>query len=426
MFRLLGSLFIMSSRRARAAAKGEPAPAEQIEGYVFNVFGWAMQIPADEPVFAGGTMIINAYEPSGTPWEKGIVAMQKNGEVPFRSSLSLTPRESDDSEEGGVQRYLLVGITCTDLEPEHFKKHKSQMKQKPVGTHLDPDSIISIIDKDRLPLMVVTQIQESEQQKTDLFVLLRPKRGLCTPYHVGQKECFYLPIFRDNTTDLKQRGPAWNQIVAKHALRPSDRELSAKQIAYKKARNTSKVVLDPKVALQNEILCLAESFAKTGEIWHIQELASILEQADEDLIYIPPASNTAMRKFVDNEEEFEDGDAILMVQELGQLWPDLEQIDATDLEMLKGDLIRGDITLEYQLIRPFISEAIFQIRKREGAEDGLLDVAEEAVATVRRVLVNCESAVPILAPDEESLLLSSITAALKNIQKAARTFDKAL
>jgi hypothetical protein len=50
----------------------------------------------------------------------------------------------------------------------------------------------------------------------------------------------------------------------------------------------------------------------------------------------------------------------------------------------------------------------------------------EAVATVRRVLVNCESAVPILAADDESLLLLSITTALKNILKAARTFDKGL
>jgi hypothetical protein len=97
--------------------------------------------------------------------------------------------------------------------------------------------------------MVVTQIQETEQQKTDLFVLLRPKLGLCTPFHVGQKESFYLPVFRDETTDLKQRVPAWNQLVVKQALRPSNRVLSAKQMAYKKARDTSKVVLEPKVAL---------------------------------------------------------------------------------------------------------------------------------------------------------------------------------
>jgi hypothetical protein len=119
----------MSSRRARAtAAKGEPAPAEQLEEYAFNVFGWAMPIPADELADAYGAMIINAYKPSGTPWEKAVAAMTKKAEDPWRKSLSLTPRESDVNEEAGVQRYLLVGITCTDLTAEYFKKHKSQTK----------------------------------------------------------------------------------------------------------------------------------------------------------------------------------------------------------------------------------------------------------------------------------------------------------
>jgi hypothetical protein len=418
---------LMASRRARAAAKkGEPVPATQIEGYAFNVYGWALEIPADEPAFAG-TVIINAYEPCGTPWETGVASMIKKGEDPWRKSLALTARELDDSEgAGGIQRYLLVGITSADLEVEHLKMHNSQTKQKPVGTHLAADSIIEISNKERLPIMVVTQIQETEQPKTDLFVLLRPRLGLCTPFHVGQKECFYLPVFRENTTSLSKRGPAWNQLVAKQALRPSERELSVKQMAYKKARNTSKVVLEPKVALQNEIMFLVECFSKTGEMWHLQELVSVLEQADEDLTFIPPASNMTMRKFVDNEEEFEQEDPARMIEELGQTWPDLVEIDAIDLSMLKEELVRADIILEYQLIRPFLSEALFQLRKRREAGLGLLDVAEEAIATVRRVLANCESAVPILTQDDESSLFTSILAALKNILKAASAFDKGL
>lgn len=421
-----GSQFEMTRRERVAAARGEPAPAKQIEGYAFNIFGWAMEIPADElDTAAGGSLIINAYEPSGTPWEKGAAAMEKKAENPWRESLSLTSRESDVNEEAGVQRYLVVGITSTDLTADHYKKHKSQTKQKPVGIHLDDSSIIR---PKELPLIVVTQIQESEQPKTDLFVLLRPKLGLCTPYHVGQKACFYLPVFRDETTDMKLRGPAWNQLVAKQAFRPPDRPLSAKQTAYKKARNTSKVVLEPKVALQNEISCLVECLAKTGEMWYLKELDSLIQQADEDLIFMPPASNTAMRKFVDNEEEFEDGDAASMVEELGQLWPDLGGIDATDLEVLKRDLVKADIVLEYRLMRPFLAEALFQLqaRKIHKKKRDPSPVAEGALATVRRVLSSCESAVPILTPDDESLLLPAITTALKNMLQAARSFDKEL
>jgi hypothetical protein len=161
-------------------------------------------------------------------------------------------------------------------------------------------------------------------------------------------------------------------------------------------------------------------------MWHLEELASILQQADEDLIYMPPASNTVMRKFVNNDEEFEDGDGALMLKELGQLWPDLEEIDATDLELLKGDLVKTDIILEYRLLRPFLAEAFFQIRERREAKQNLLNVAEKAAATVRRVLVNCKSVVPILTPDDESLLLPAITTALKNMLQAAATFHKGL
>jgi hypothetical protein len=53
-------------------------------------------------------------------------------------------------------------------------------------------------------------------------------------------------------------------------------------------------------------------------------------------------------------------------------------------------------------------------------------VAEEALATVRRVLGSCESATPILTPDNESLLIPSIASALKNMLQAARAFDKNL
>lgn len=94
-------------------------------------------------------------------------------------------------------------------------------------------------------------------------------------------------------------------------------------------------------------------------MWHLKELESILLQADEDLIYTPPASNTALRKFVDSEEDFEDGDPVLMIEELHKLWPELVEIDATDLRILKEQLVRKEIILEYRLVRPFVAEACF-------------------------------------------------------------------
>jgi hypothetical protein len=410
------------SRRTRANAKGGEEPARQLEDCAFNIFGWGIKIPTDKDGVVMTTRIINAYEASTTPYAKAIDAMEKKGESPLRESLSFTHRELDANEEPGIDQYMLVGFTLRGLEDDHFKMHASQKKQVPVGTHLAVDSIIEYKD---LPLLVVIKMQESEQTKVELKVLLRSKLGLCRPYHVGQKECFYLPIFRDQTTDKKQRGPAWNQLVAKQAWRPSIQEVSSKQDTFKRARNTTKIVLEPKLSLQNEICSLVECFQKSGDMWHLKELEAVLLRAEEDLVFTPPAANTIMKKFIENEESFDDGDPALMVDELRQLWPELE-IDATDLTTLKEQLVREKIILEYRLIKPFLAEACFQIRKLQKANDGLLDVAGEALATIRRVLGSCESAVPILTPDNESLLVPSIVSTLKNMLEAAKAFDKNL
>jgi len=135
--------------------------------------------------------------------------------------------------------------------------------------------------------------------------------------------------------------------VLKHAVRPADGALSEKQIAYKRAKNTSKVVLDQKVGLRNEICCIVECFAATRQMWHLQELEFVLQQADKDLEYMPPIENVAMRKFVDNEEVFEEGDAASMIEEIRHLWHDV-RIGATELAILKEQLVEDDIQLDYR------------------------------------------------------------------------------
>lgn len=127
--------------------------------------------------------------------------------------------------------------------------------------------------------------------RQSLFALLRPKSELCTLYHIGQKMTFYLPMYRDGTTNLKGRGPAWNRLVLKQTLRPSEAKLCEKQIAYKKARNTTKI----------------------------------------------------MRKFVDYEDKSKRDDAGLMAKELLQVWPEFDTIGAEDLTVPKEQLTRDNI-----------------------------------------------------------------------------------
>ncbi len=165
----------------------------------------------------------------------------------------------------------------------------------------------------------------------------------------------------------------------------SSKTLSSKQEASERARNTTEVDLEPKLALQNEISCLIESFAETGNKWYLEKLSSLLEQVDKDLVNMPPISNKAMLKFFDSEEVFAEGDAALMVKELAQLWPDFKEIDAADLEVLKEGLVKFGLYLEYGFLRPFLAVGVFLIRERREAGGALSDVAEKAVEIVRLV-----------------------------------------
>ena len=64
-------------------------------------------------------VFINAYERSTKPWEKALITLEKTpGEVVWRESLALTPRELGDNGEVGIQRFLLVGFT---LMASHVK-----------------------------------------------------------------------------------------------------------------------------------------------------------------------------------------------------------------------------------------------------------------------------------------------------------------
>jgi prefoldin subunit 5 len=201
----------MSSGKANANLKAmaEPAaaqPAPQIKDYAFSVHGWAIKMP--DGIDYEKPTTLNANKPSTIPWRVALQTMQLKGEEPYRSSLDLTHQELEQPTEGepGMTRYMLVGFTLPGLKEEHLKRHEEQRKQKPVGTELNPDGIIEYAE---LPIMVVTPIHNVEAGVTHLYALLQPSGGLCTPYKTAQRECFYLPQFRDSTTDLKGRGPSW-------------------------------------------------------------------------------------------------------------------------------------------------------------------------------------------------------------------------
>jgi hypothetical protein len=195
----------MSFRTQNERGAAQPAAQIQLDDCAFTVGGWAVEIPDD---FSKDLTILNAYQPSATKWEKAVATAQENDEEPWRASLLLTQREVNEQSDGDVRRYLLVGLTLPNLNKEVLSRHPSQKKQRPVGTKLEKSALISTADSPEF-VMVVTPIFDAEPEVTQLYALVKPLDGLCHPFIIGHKACFYLPQFRDNTTDLKSRGPSW-------------------------------------------------------------------------------------------------------------------------------------------------------------------------------------------------------------------------
>lgn len=397
------------------------AALKQMEDYAFNIFGWAMKIPAG--LERKAVTILNAYEPSSMPWEKAASSMQDNGEEPWRTSLALTLRERSTSDmEDGVLRYLLVGYTYPGLTADHTKKHILQRKQTSVGARLNCNGVIDTSDPSILPVMVVTQLQPASPDSTVLYALLGCKNGLCTPFHVGQRNCFYLPIFRDGTTDLKSRGPAWNRLVQKQRIRPFDNALlRAKQ--GEEAENTSKVIMEPTRLLQNKLSSMIKQYCKFHQPWDLQEIKWFLRAAGEELVHQPQGSSDILRKFVDNEEtEWDENDAVQMIKVFHDQWQDAKthEISTADVTTLKFQLVHGGIEVDYRLLRPFLLEAGHVMEaSKEAGQQNIDGAAATALATVKRVLGHVEWATPIPTDQVQPVLLA-LKPALRDMLTAGK------
>jgi hypothetical protein len=412
-------------RLTKAAANMKSEEPPQITTHAFSVFGWAVKVPDVIVEAVKQPMIINAYESSFAHWAAAIpvAKAELNDEAICRDSLALSPRESSPISEPGVHQYLLVGLYIGALSTDQRQLHADlKQKRKPVGNSLAANRII---DYDGLPFLVVTPIVSAEQNRTDFFVLLQPKLGLCTPYHITQSKTFYLPIYREESTAFGARLSAWNGMVMRQAYRPNpDHAHSARQLMFKQASNATKLVLHSKISLQNTISCLAECFVKSGKLSHLQELSDVLELAEKNSMFIPPAKTIAMRKFVDNEEAFSTANADLMVQEISELWQDLGTISAPNLSTLKEQIVRDELIVEYQLLRPLIAEGCYQLERLRTEQLSLDCAASEALTTVRRILGPLEPAAPTIISSDENMLLHAITGALKSILNIAREFGE--
>jgi hypothetical protein len=337
----------------------------QIQDYVFNVYGWAIQIPND---IREGMTVLNGLKPSTTPWEKVVELLEAKGEQPWRSSLSLTPEERDDRSEadGAKLKYILIGFTSRGLKPEYFKKHPSQKKQRPVVTQLNPKGVI---DSPDFPVMVVAQIQRTEPTGISLFALLEPKHGLCRPYHIGKHACFNLPIFRDDTTCLQKRMVAWNRLVRKACIRPP-----------------------VQASTQGD---------KTAEV---------AAESRDEAFQLPEV----LENFLDNVvTSWHETDSEDMVRVFHETWPDargLCNLKVVDICLIKSQMLGDDLWVEDRHLRPFFLACKTLIAEEERkAESRSLDPdwsnnCATALKLVTDMLGSTELEAPVpMGQDDESL-----------------------
>jgi hypothetical protein len=391
---------------------------QQLEDHVFNIYGWANKLPDDHPK----TDVINCYGPSTKGWEAVARSMEKNGEDPWRSSLALTPRELDPTlEDEGVRRYLIVGYAYRGLNSITRTKPIVQKKQQAVGVTTEG----RLVKSSEVSVIVVTEILKARRGGVQLWALICPNNGLCTPYKIAQKDAFYLAAYRDMTTDIKSRGPAWNEKVAVQATRilptPHTRGHS------KPEKDTSKIVLTPERSLRNEILFLFECFKKSREPWLMQELSQVLKEAHSDLEFIPPASHVAQRKFADEDEtDFTMADAQAMWSEFDKQWPtaDLEGVTPENILTLKQQLVKDELELEYRHLRPFVIEGCYRLNQTPSeATKGWGDIAYDALSAVRRIVGDSEPRLSISAQDSDAMLLV-VKEKLKELLAAGNQFDR--
>ena len=188
------------------------------------------------------------------------------------------------------------------------------------------------------------------------FVLVKQKNGLCKPYMVHQDQIFYIYQFRDNRGNLKERGTAWNDLVARHAIISSDKPQTAKRIQHSRARDYTKLQVGPTASFRNEILTLAASYEISNRREFLGELEGVLEYIDHDAKYAPRL-NDNMHRFVDSSadtDEFLLEHAEALKEEMKICWPDVN-ITSANIMLIQQAMASQKLVVERRLLEPFLA-----------------------------------------------------------------------
>jgi hypothetical protein len=163
--------------------------------------------------------VICARPINSKPSAELISLHQKSG-IPvtetFRSTLIYTPEELEPLS-AWTRHYLVVGYAPRNPTVELLERNTAISNPKKVGQER-PRNVIEW-KKDEPPILVVADITSKKREKTQLWALLCPKDGLCTPYQISRNVVFFRWEFRTAATAFASRAQNWMAVVRARAYR---------------------------------------------------------------------------------------------------------------------------------------------------------------------------------------------------------------
>ncbi|OAG43841.1 hypothetical protein AYO21_02068 [Fonsecaea monophora] len=405
-----------------AVRAGKTAAQEQIPNLAFNLFGKAME---DKCTERDKHQVIVARNASTTSWSDVIEKNKEDtatAEQPiFRPSMDFTMREQDTkAPQVGTGQFLVVGYAKANLD----KKYRSQdpgVTKQIVGV-FKPNEILPWEDDKHPTSYVVTPILDFSPEQLKLYVLLKPDKGLCTPYSLAKDDVFFRFEYRDTEPNVSKRRTSWRKNISQHSVRVGlQMKPSAKQEAFKRALNVGKVIVDSHEDCGNEMKVLMMAFKKSHDDWLLQEMKRLMRRINVDIAYRPLQSKPALQSFVDNDTvDFTNEWAAGVVQEVSGLWPDVQDMTAERVIILQRLMHEQGAEIKNFQLKGLLAEGMYRLKQQANIEN-IMDeegFVKDLVSTLDRTLGKEAQPKPTASNmDEQSqdALLAAVGAKLQSI-----------
>ena len=421
------------SRYTRARPGDEEEPS-QLDHAAFTLKGWSIvhHLEADRKRYQ--EINVNSNGKTGVSTTRWLTELgsKPNEEKKAMSSISFTQRELGGPETD-IARFMVVGLA---LDQDQLNKSSMDLKdtvgKRIIGQTL-PDNQHYLHRKGNTPVYYVVSPIKSGQQQASFGVLLNPSRGLRQAYVIKQDDVFFFDEFRDESTNINDRRGGWSAKVLEQ-VNHNVGELPAteKQQRFKRARDQTKLILEPKVSFANELLLLTALWKEFKQPWVLQEMVDLIEMV-ETQPGCKKAANEIMNKFLNFEEQFTMEDAEGMSMEYLEMWPESgETVDPDYLVYLRSAISKSELDFEQQDLRGFIAQGMYELRSA-GSEEIKRWQPQEWQSLVKRTHDIAKlhepfayKSMPSIPADHDNAILKALYVKLREIKAASSDFDHKL